>query len=108
MDSRQEGIFWHMEGVIILQKNLSEKGTALLAKFKKFQKFSLFLYALAAMSFVFLHNIPLAIAIVVLDIFLETKVYVCPHCGKTLDCRRKVQEDTCCPRCEKYLFRGLD
>ena len=48
-----------------MQKNLSEKGTALLAKFKKFQKISLFLYALAAMSFVFLHNPLMAIAVVV-------------------------------------------
>ena len=112
--------FWYLEGAVILQKNLSEKGTALLAKFKKFQKISLFLYALAAMSFVFLHNPLMAIAVVVLDlifliyflnvldIFLEVKIYICPHCGKTLDCRRKVAEDTCCPRCEKYLFRGLD
>lgn len=91
-----------------MQKNLSEKGAALLAKFKKFQKLSIFLYALAAMSFVFLGNPLLAIAIVALDIFLEVKIYICPHCGKTLDCRRKVGEDTCCPRCEKYLFRGLD
>ena len=100
--------FWYLEGAVILQKNLSEKGTALLAKFKKFQKISLFLYALAAMSFVFLHNPLMAIAVVVLDIFLEVKIYICPHCGKTLDCRRKVADDTCCPRCEKYLFRGLD
>lgn len=91
-----------------MQKTLSEKGAALLARFKKFQKISILLYALAAMSFVFLHNIPMAIAIVVLDIFLEVKLYVCPHCGKSLDCRRKMTEDTCCPRCEKYLFRGLD
>ena len=91
-----------------LQKNLSERGAALLAKYKKFQKISLGLYALAAMSFVFLHNPPLASAIAVLDIFLETKIYICPHCGKALDCRRRVSEDTCCPRCEKYLFRGLE
>ena len=50
---------------------LSEKGTALLAKFKKFQKLSLVLYALAAMAFVFAGNILLAIIIVALDIFLE-------------------------------------
>ena len=48
---------------------LSEKGTALLAKFKKFQKLSLVLYALAAMAFVFAGNILLAIIIVALDIF---------------------------------------
>ncbi len=86
---------------------LTEKGTELLAKFKKFQKLSIFLYALAAMAFVFFHNVPLLIILVALDIFLETKVYVCPHCGKKLDCRRKVTEDTCCPGCQKYLFRGL-
>ena len=63
---------------------LSEKGTALLAKFKKFQKLSLVLYALAAMAFVFAGNILLAIIIVALDIFLEIKLYRCPHCGKGL------------------------
>lgn len=66
---------------------LSEKGTALLAKFKKFQKLSLVLYALAAMAFVFAGNILLTIIIVALDIFLEIKLYRCPHCGKGLDCR---------------------
>ena len=83
---------------------LSEKGTALLAKFKKFQKLSLVLYALAAMAFVFAGNILLAIIIVALDIFLEIKLYRCPHCGKGLDCRRRVNEDTVC---QKYIFRGL-
>lgn len=86
---------------------LSEKGTALMAKFKKFQKLSLVLYALAAMAFVFAHNIPLMIIIVALDIFLEIKVYVCPHCGKGLDCRRRINEDSTCPKCQKYIFRGL-
>lgn len=86
---------------------LSEKGTALLAKFKKFQKISLVLYALAAMAFVFARNIPLMIIIVALDIFLEIKLYRCPHCGKGLDCRRRVNEDTVCPKCQKYIFRGL-
>lgn len=86
---------------------LSNKGTALLAKFKKFQKLSLFLYALAAMAFVFAGNIPLMIIIVLLDIFLELKLYVCPHCGKGLDCRRKINEDSICPKCQKYIFRGL-
>lgn len=79
----------------------------LLAKFKKFQKLSLVLYALAAMAFVFAGNILLAIIIVALDIFLEIKLYRCPHCGKGLDCRRRVNEDTVCPKCEKYIFRGL-
>lgn len=86
---------------------LSEKGKTLLAKFKKFQKISVFLYALAAIAFVFFHNIPVAILLVALDIFLEVKLYVCPHCGKKLDCRRKVTEETTCPGCQKYLFRGL-
>ena len=86
---------------------LSEKGTALLAKFKKFQKLSLVLYALAAMAFVFAGNILLTIIIVALDIFLEIKLYRCPHCGKGLDCRRRVNEDTVCPKCEKYIFRGM-
>lgn len=86
---------------------LTDKGSALKAKFKKFQKLSLVLYALAAISFVFASNIPLAIILVVLDIFLETKLYRCPHCGKTLDCRRKVHDDVTCPKCQKYIFRGL-
>ena len=94
------------KGVKIMQA-LSEKGTALLAKFKKFQKLSLVLYALAAMAFVFAGNILLTIIIVALDIFLEIKLYRCPHCGKGLDCRRRVNEDTVCPKCEKYIFRGL-
>ena len=86
---------------------LSEKGTALLAKFKKFQKLSLVLYALAAMAFVFAGNILLTIIIVALDIFLEIKLYRCPHCGKGLDCRRRVNEDTVCPKCEKYIIRNI-
>lgn len=88
-------------------KALSDKGAVLYSRFKKFQKISILLYALAAMSFVFASNIPLAIIIVILDIFLEMKVYVCPHCGKTLDCRKKMTEDNTCPGCKKYLFRGL-
>lgn len=88
-------------------KALSEQGAALYAKFKKFQKLSVGLYALAAIAFVFAENIPLAIIIVALDIFLEVKVYVCPHCGKTLDCRKKMTEENTCPSCKKYLFRGL-
>ena len=73
----------------------------------KVQKLSLVLYALAAMAFVFAGNILLTIIIVALDIFLEIKLYRCPHCGKGLDCRRRVNEDTVCPKCEKYIFRGL-
>ncbi|MDD4844313.1 MAG: hypothetical protein PHU31_08270 [Anaerotignum sp.] len=87
---------------------ISEKGQALLAKYKKFQKLDIFLLALAALSFVFLHNLILMIAIVVFTFVLETKIYVCPHCKKTLDCRKRIQEDTCCPRCKKYMFKDLD
>ncbi|WP_304507777.1 hypothetical protein [Anaerotignum sp.] len=87
---------------------ISEKGQALLAKYKKFQKLDIFLLALAALSFVFLHNIYLMIALVVFTFVLEAKVYVCPHCKKKLDCRRRVQEDTCCPHCKKYMFKDLD
>lgn len=86
---------------------LSEKGTALLAKFKKFQKLSLVLYALAAMAFVFAGNILLTIIIVALDIFLEIKLYRCPHCGKGLDCRRRVNEDTVARSAEKYISAGI-
>lgn len=87
---------------------ISEKGQALLSKYKKFQKLDIFLLALAALSFVFLHNIYLMIALVVFTFVLEAKVYVCPHCKKMLDCRRKVREDTCCPHCKKYMFKDLD
>ncbi len=87
---------------------ISEKGQALLVKYKKFQKLDIFLLALAALSFVFLHNVFLMIAIVVFTFVLETKIYVCPHCKGTLDCRKRIQEDTCCPRCKKYLFKDLD
>ena len=86
---------------------LSEKGKALLGKFKKFQKLSLVLYALAAMAFVFASSILLMVIIVLFDIFLEIKFYKCPHCGKGLDCRRKIHEDSTCPQCKKYIFRGL-
>lgn len=86
---------------------LSEKGAALLAKFKRFQKLSVVIYALAAMAFVFAGSPLLMILLVALDIFLEIKLYKCPHCGKGLDCRRKVNEDTVCPKCKKYIFRGL-
>ena len=79
----------------------------IIGKVQKFQKLSLVLYALAAMAFVFAGNILLAIIIVALDIFLEIKLYRCPHCGKGLDCRRRVNEDTVCPKCQKYIFRGL-
>ncbi|NCC16612.1 MAG: hypothetical protein EOM28_09735 [Clostridia bacterium] len=87
---------------------ISEKGQALLAKYKKFQKIDIFLLALAAMSFVFLRNYFLTIAIVVFTFVLETKIYVCPHCKKTMDCRKKIREDSCCPRCNKYIFKDLD
>ncbi|WP_313530826.1 hypothetical protein [Anaerotignum sp.] len=87
---------------------ISDKGQALLNKYKKFQKVDLLLLAVAAMSFVFLHNFILMIALVVFTFVLESKVYICPHCKKTLDCRRRIKEDTCCPRCEKYLFKNLD
>ncbi len=88
-------------------KALSDKGAVLYSRFKKFQKLSILLYALAAISFVFAGNIPLMIIIIILDIFLEMKIYVCPHCGKSLDCRKKMREDNTCPSCKKYLFRGL-
>lgn len=88
-------------------KALSDKGTELLKKFKRFQKISVALYALAAIAFVFADNIPLMIAIVVLEIFLETKLCRCPHCDKALDPRRKTNEDSVCPKCNKYIFRGL-
>lgn len=87
---------------------ISEKGQDLLTKYKKFQKIDVLLLALAAMSFVFLRNYFLVVAIVVFTFVLETKIYVCPHCKKTMDCRKKIQEDSCCPRCKKYIFKDLD
>lgn len=86
---------------------IPENGRVLYLKYKKFQKISIVLFLAAAVSFVFLHNWILMIAIVALDFFLEAKTYVCPHCGKKLDCRRKLREDTTCPGCQKYLFKGL-
>lgn len=87
---------------------ITEKGQLLLAKYKKFQKIDIFLLAGAAMSFVFLHNLVLMVALIVFTFVLESKIYKCPHCNKTLDCRRKIQEDTCCPQCQKYIFKNLD
>ncbi|KXL54031.1 hypothetical protein CLNEO_01270 [Anaerotignum neopropionicum] len=86
---------------------ISEKGQVLLAKYKKFQKLYFLLLLLAAISFVYLHNIFLMIAIVAFTFVLEAKVYICPHCKKTFDCKRKIQEDTSCPHCKKYLFKDL-
>ena len=79
----------------------------IIGKVQKVPEAQLGSYALAAMAFVFAGNILLTIIIVALDIFLEIKLYRCPHCGKGLDCRRRVNEDTVCPKCEKYIFRGL-
>lgn len=87
---------------------ISDKGQNLLTKYKKFQKLDIFLLAGAAMSFVFLSNIYLMVALVVFTFVLEAKVYRCPHCNKTLDCRKKIAEDTSCPQCKKYIFKGLD
>ncbi len=87
---------------------ISEKAQALLAKYKKFQKLDIFLLLLAAASFVFLRNYVLAAAILIFTFVLESKVYICPHCKKAFDCRRKIMEDTCCPHCKKYIFKGLD
>ncbi|WP_317855355.1 hypothetical protein [Chakrabartyella piscis] len=84
---------------------LSEKGQALLKKYKLFQKLDVMAYVLAAMSFVFLGNIPLMIVIVVAVIVSEIKIYTCPHCKGGLDCRRRIKEDTVCPRCGKQIFK---
>lgn len=87
---------------------ISDKGRALLARYKKFQKLDILLLAAAAMSFVFLSNVFLMVALVIFTFVLEAKVYRCPHCNKTLDCRKKIEEETCCPQCKKYIFKGLD
>lgn len=87
---------------------LTEKGIALRKKFRTIQYVSVGLLVLAAMSFVFLHSIPLMIAVAVVAFLVEAKFYRCPHCHKTLDCRRKIPEDAVCYHCEKYIFHGLD
>lgn len=94
---------------------ISAKGEALMAKMKKMQKLSLLLYAIAAMIFVFtgIYNLPFMIRIglagifVAADLVMEIKFYRCPHCGKGLDCRRRLLNDTCCPQCKKYIFKDL-
>lgn len=87
---------------------ITDQARALLMKYKKFQKIDLLLLALAALSFVFLRNYVLAVAILIFTFVLESKVYICPHCKKTLDCRKRIEEETCCPRCQKYIFKGLE
>lgn len=87
---------------------ISEKGQALLAKYKKFQKLYILLLALAAMSLVFLHNFVLMVALAVFAFVFEAKAYICPHCKKTADCKRKIKEDSCCLHCQKYIFKNLD
>lgn len=84
---------------------LSENGQALFKKFKLFQKLDILTYALAAMAFVFLGNIPLMLVLVVAAIVCEIKIYKCPHCKGGLDCRRKIKEDTPCPRCGEKIFK---
>ncbi|MCQ4935510.1 hypothetical protein [Anaerotignum propionicum] len=87
---------------------ISEKGQKLLANYKKFQKIYILLLAVAAMSFVFLHNYYFAVALAVFTFVLETKYYKCPHCKKSLNSRKKIAEDSCCPNCNKYIFKDLD
>ena len=89
-------------------KKLTEKGIALRKKFRTIQYISIGFLVVGAMSFVFLHNVPLMIAIVVVGFLVEGKLYRCPHCNKTLDCRRGIPEDAVCHHCHKYIFHGLD
>ncbi len=84
---------------------LSEKGQALLKKFKLFQKLDVLAYAIAAISFVFYGNILLTVVLVVVTIVSEIKIYICPHCKGGLDCRRRIKEDTVCPKCGKQIFK---
>jgi hypothetical protein len=86
---------------------ISEKGLMLQAKFKQIKIAGLVLLILAAMSFVFLRNPILALVFLGLELAMEIKLYRCPHCNKMLDWRRKTTDDSCCPGCEKFLFRGL-
>ncbi len=80
---------------------------ALQKKFKYIKYVGIILLMFAAISFVFLKQPILSLALVALEIAMEIKLYRCPHCNKALDWRRKITEDSCCPECEKYLFRGL-
>lgn len=84
---------------------LSEKGQALLRKFKLFQKLDILLYAFAAISLVFMDSIPLMLIFGVMAIVGELKVYNCPHCKKGLDCRRRIREDSVCPKCGEQIFK---
>lgn len=86
---------------------ISEKGLELQNKFRKIKYASLILYLFAAMSFVFLRNYWLSIILVAVNIFMEVKFCRCPHCNKMLDCRKRNDDERCCPHCEKFLFKGL-
>ena len=83
----------------------SDKGKALYTRYKKFQKIDVLMLAVAAMAFVFLKNFYFTAGLVILTLVLETKVYRCPHCNGTLDPRKKIQEESSCPRCDKYIFK---
>lgn len=86
---------------------ISEKGLLLQKKFKQIRYTSLLLLFLGAASFAFFRNWKITIVFLVLDLILEAKFYRCPHCNKMLDCRKSIKDDTCCPKCEKFVFRGL-
>lgn len=84
---------------------ISKDGEALLTKYKKLQKLDVLMLLLVAAFFVFYGAWYISIPLAALTFMAETKLYKCPHCGKSIDPRHRINEETCCPKCEKYLFK---
>lgn len=70
----------------------------------KSSRSSAWFFMLWRQAFVFAGNILLTIIIVALDIFLEIKLYRCPHCGKGLDCRRRSERGHGLPEVREIYF----
>lgn len=87
---------------------ISKIGEDLLAKYKKLQKVDVLLLLLAAVCGVFFGQWILTVLLAAVTfVVVEGKLIVCPHCKKPLDPRKKIKEETVCPRCEKYVFMDL-
>ena len=69
-----------------------KKAPALLAKVQKVPEAQLGTLCSGGNGICICRNILPTIIIAALDIFLEIKLHRCPHCGKGLDCRRRVNE----------------